>query len=212
MRWPFTLRTVARDDGYIYFDAHIRKLPRNSDGSFNEFDPIFVNSDVDAFRHAYVSGIFTHEYGANAADWFGRLNELFPSSSGNSAGEDNMDLWNNAVGRKYAKKFKKSEDLLKGLHEALKKGELIVSPDDTRVYEGASHTDLDTTHPVIVLGESQSGRNEFFYDFADGKVLDRSEFVNLIKGGKYPGYLIRNINDVETPISKPNHSEADNLS
>ena len=37
---------------------------------------VFQHNDVDAFRHAYVSGVFTQEYGENAAEVFGRLNEF----------------------------------------------------------------------------------------------------------------------------------------
>ncbi len=54
---PDLLKDEACLEGYEYFDAHIRKLPRKPDGTFNESNSIFVNSDVDAFRHAYVSAI-----------------------------------------------------------------------------------------------------------------------------------------------------------
>lgn len=212
MRWPFTLKTEARDEGYEYFDANIRKLPRKPDGSFNEFDPLYLNTDVDAFRHAYVSGVFTQEYGADVADLFGRLNEFSTAMSpGASPGEKNMDLWNNAVGRKYGQKFKTRKDLLKAIDDALKNGELIISPEDGRVYEGASHTTIDPSTPVIVLKENETGRNEFYYDFAKQKGLSREEFVALIHSGEYPGYSIRQVNGVATPVSKPNRSTADNL-
>ncbi len=60
--WPSNLRDEAKIEGYLYFDKYIRKLPKNPDGSINEFSPRFADNDVDAFRHAYVSGVFTQEY------------------------------------------------------------------------------------------------------------------------------------------------------
>jgi hypothetical protein len=120
---PFSLRTEAKNEAYRYFDSNIRSLPKNSDGTFNEFAPGYHNNDVDAFRHAYVSGVFTQEYNANAADIFGRLNELFPTSSPtlDPAGQ-NMDLWNNSVGRKYGRKIEDRVKLLDQLNKALKNG------------------------------------------------------------------------------------------
>ena len=47
---PDLLKKEACLEGYRYFDSNIRPLPRNSDGSFQESNSIFVNSDVDAFR------------------------------------------------------------------------------------------------------------------------------------------------------------------
>lgn len=114
LKSPFTLRAEAKAEIYQLIDKHIRKLPKNEDGTINEFAPGFLDNDVDALRHAYVSGIFTLEYGEKAADMFGRLNELVPSanSSVNSAGGKNMDLWNNEVGRKYGKKNKKQKSII----------------------------------------------------------------------------------------------------
>lgn len=57
----------------------------------------FVNNDVDAFRHAYVSGRYTQEYGSRAADILGIINEFSSTLSPGSgvAEEQNMDVWNN---------------------------------------------------------------------------------------------------------------------
>ena len=68
----------AKLEAYRYFDKNIRKLPKTSDGSFDETKPGFSNNDVDAFRHAYVSGVITIEYSSMTADILGRLNELVP--------------------------------------------------------------------------------------------------------------------------------------
>ncbi len=59
--WPPNLRDEAKIEGYLYFDKHIRKLPKNPDGSINEFAPEFADNNVDAFRRTYVSDIFTQD-------------------------------------------------------------------------------------------------------------------------------------------------------
>ena len=129
MKWnPFSLRDEAKKEAYKLIDKHLRKLPKNQDGTINELADGFIDNDVDALRHSYTSGVFTQEYSETAADVFGRLNESFPGggvSSSNSENSTNMDLWNNDVGRKYGKKAKTRKELFKNLIKALKNGELI---------------------------------------------------------------------------------------
>ncbi|MCM2324123.1 MAG: hypothetical protein NDJ90_12755 [Oligoflexia bacterium] len=69
---PFDpLKTEARDEAYVYFDQHIRPLPKGKDGRIDPLKPGFDDNDVDAFRHAYVSGVFTQEYGEQAVNLIG---------------------------------------------------------------------------------------------------------------------------------------------
>lgn len=76
-----------------------------------------------------------------------------------------MDLWNNAVGRKYGKKAKNRKELFKNLLKALKKEELIIDPDtDERKYVGASEINGNMTGVVIVLDENKNGKNRIFFD------------------------------------------------
>jgi hypothetical protein len=59
---------------------------------------------------------FLPKYGEAAADIFGRLNEVWISdlySNSKDPRSLNMDLWNNAVGRKYGKKSQSRESLIK---------------------------------------------------------------------------------------------------
>lgn len=213
MKLPWILKDDARDEAYAYFDENISRLPRNPDGSFDISDPVFVDSDVDAFRHAYVSGVFTMEYGSTTAEFFGNLNEWFSlSGSGRrAAGSDNMDLWNNAIGRQLGSEAESRDGLAKKIEEALVSGTLITTPNDPRRYEGANKRELDPLWPVVVLKESNSGRNEIFCDLISKKVFDREEFVQQIRAKNYPGYTIRRINGVPTPVAKSNRSANDNL-
>ena len=65
------LKDEACQEAYEYFDQNVRKLPRDSNGAFDEFSNEFGDTDVDAFRHAYVSGVFTQKYGESIANILG---------------------------------------------------------------------------------------------------------------------------------------------
>jgi len=41
--------------------------------------------------------------------------------------------------------------------------------------------------------------------------MTRAQFVNSIENGQYPEYHVRVINDVKTPVSNPDKSDANNL-
>ena len=48
---PFEeLMEEARREAYVYFDVHIRRLPRDKDGKMKMFGSGFDDNDVDAFR------------------------------------------------------------------------------------------------------------------------------------------------------------------
>lgn len=119
MKLPTRLKDEARDEAYEYFDQKIRRLPRTPDGVIDVNAPGLIDNDVDAFRHAYVSGVFTQEYNEKAAEVFGQIQEWSPVdvySDQNMPGSRNMDLWNNSVGRIYGLKAEDRESLLKLVH------------------------------------------------------------------------------------------------
>jgi len=209
------VRNEALEEAYFYFDQNIRPLPKLPSGKINPAARGLEDNDVDAFRHAYVSGVFTQVYGETTADVFGRLAELDPASiysNSQNPGSKNMDLWNNAVGRKHGKKTNSRKVLLKRIHEALKKGELITNPVDSRKYKGAKGDPKDSSKPVIAIDKSKSGRNELFYDTNKQIELSREEFIVKIQSGGYPGYTVKNIRGTPTPVSNPDGRKANNLS
>lgn len=55
----FASKSKSEKESYEFFDMHIRKLPKNADGTFDKSTGLFDDNDVDAVRHAYTSGIFT---------------------------------------------------------------------------------------------------------------------------------------------------------
>ena len=168
---PFLdLETETEEEAYSLIDKHLRLLPRNSDGIFNTAFKEFHHNDVDALRHAYVSGVFAMEYNAITSDMLGRLRELFPGNSpaGNLRQQSrarNMDLWNNAVDRRYGKISKTREELFQHLFEALKKGELIIDLSDPRKHpEDTDSKDDNIKERVVVLKENETGENTLFLD------------------------------------------------
>jgi hypothetical protein len=46
----YTLKEEAKIEAYEFIDRNLKKLPRNEDGSFNEFADGFADDDVDALR------------------------------------------------------------------------------------------------------------------------------------------------------------------
>jgi len=162
---PFDLKSEAEQEVYRLIDEKYRQLPKAKDGSIDSSAWGFQDNDVDALRHAYVSGAYAQSYGASTAELLGRLYEYFPglgTSAPNSERSTNMDLWNNAVGRKYGKKVKNRLQLFQELLEALKRGELITDPSDKREYTGLPCLETAPAGTVIVIEKDKKGRNIFF--------------------------------------------------
>lgn len=210
------IKTKAKQEAYEYFDGNIRPLPKKKDGSWDFKTGEFHNNDVDAFQHAYVSGVFTQIYNPAMANTLGQLNELEGDYNRNQPPEEkNMDLWNNQVGRQYGVQTSSQSELLTLLQKALKNGELIITINtnkDTRAYQADDYSSLiDNSKPVIVLEENETGKNELFLDLVRGILLSRAEFVQEIESGNYPGYLVADINNLSTPVSKPDSVLLNNL-
>ena len=211
---PFKLKEQGIIEAYKYFDKHIRKLTRNKNGEIDQFADGLVDNDVDAFRHAYTSGVFTQELGEVQSRIYGYLQELdgnYGSSTADEEASRNMDFWNNDVGIRYGKKTKSREELLELIHKALNNGELIIDLRDSRLYEGQTHYPIDPEKSVIVFEETKTGRNVTFVDLATEAVMTRESFVEKIKSGQYPGYTVASIDRIVTPVSKADSTTANNL-
>lgn len=66
-------------------------------------------------------------------------------------------------------------------------------------------------HRVKVIQENDSGRNERFKDCTNGNEMTRKQFLKEIKKGNYEEYYVRKINGLDTPVSKPDGKENNNL-
>jgi hypothetical protein len=208
----YHLKDEALMDLYTRLDKDLRPMPKKPDGSIDSYGPGLEDNDVDALRHAYISGVYTIEYNEGTAELLGRLNELttFDSQS-TSALSENMDLWNNAVGRFYGKKTKTWDDLYLKLLKALKANELIIDLKDSRKYKGEKSVKRLPKSFVIKIKENKTGEKAEFLDVRKKVVLSKTEFIEAIKKGFYPGYAIRKHHSGEFPYSTRDRFRFNNL-
>lgn len=127
------LKDQAEQEAYTYFDQNIRAFPRDVNGNMIIDSSTAHNNDVDAFRHAYVSGVLTMERGSFVAEILGTGHEFL---NPNPPSETNMDLWNNADGRFVGELATSRADLAQRVHVRLTGGDLITSVSDTRDFTG----------------------------------------------------------------------------
>lgn len=67
---------------------------------------------------------------------------------------------------------------------------------------------------VIVIGKTESGRNNMFQDIDNHHIMSRQELVDRIKNPNsvYNNfYYVRKINGIDTPVSKPDGNKKNNL-
>lgn len=86
------------------------------------------NGAWDAFRHAYVSAEMTRVHGTFTAKVLGDLYEAKGQLGGQPWNEKNMDLWNNAAGRKMGENSHSQLDSARRVKNALDNGSLITDP------------------------------------------------------------------------------------
>lgn len=208
----YQLKEEALLDLYRRLDKDLRPMPKKSDGSIDPYGLGLEDNDVDALRHAFISGVYTLEYNASVAEMLGRLQEFstFDSRSTSSLSE-NMDLWNNSVGRVYGKKAKSWDELYQMLMKSLKEGELIIEPSDKRKYRGDRSIKRQPKSFVIKIKENKTGANTEFLDVRRKLVLTKDEFISAIRLGRYPGYAIRRHTSGEFPYSTRDRFRFNNL-
>jgi hypothetical protein len=203
------LRLDARDELYLLIDKHYRPMPKDGTGKIDPEARGLADNDIDALRHSYVSAVYVIEFSHETAELLGRLNELDPR--GNELKSRNMDLWNNSVGRSYGKKFKRGEELFFGLLKALKDGDLIITPDDSRKYKGAKSINRLPKSFVIKVKENKTGANIEFFDVRNKRMMTKEQFIESIKTGRYPGYAVRKHQSGEFPYSTRDRFSFNNL-
>lgn len=205
----YDLRFDARDEVYEFIEKYYRPLPKNADGTINVRAHGLGDNDIDALRHSYVSAVYVIEYGEEKADLLGRLNELITLERDPKT--ENMDLWNNSVGRFYGKKSKRGKKLFNLLIKALKNNELILDLKDSRKFKGEKMIKRKPKSLVIAIQETKTGANIQYYDLIKKEVFSKEEFLTMIKAGKYPDYTIKMIGDSIVPVSKRDRFKFNNL-
>ena len=207
-----TLMLEARLEVYKFIDSQYKPMPKKADGSFDEYAKGLGNNDIDALRHAYVSGRYTMEFGEETADILGRLNEFKNFNFGTKeVPSENMDLWNNAVERLYGRKAKTGKELFEFLLKALKAGELIIDLKDKRKYKGEKNIKRIPKSFVIKIKETKTRANIEFFDVRKKVLMTKENFISAIKQGKYPGYAVRKHQSGEFPYSTRDRFSFNNL-
>lgn len=110
------------------------------------------NNEADAFKHTFMSADMALKTNVGISKYKGDEHEIEGRTKmGQSAGEENMDRWNNAEGRKIAQKIAKEiknpfvlkayalsgrlEDrIAEEVMKKMRKGDLITHPNDKRRY------------------------------------------------------------------------------
>ena len=208
----YQLKDEALLDLYRRLDKDLRPMPRKPDGSIDPYGIGLEDNDVDAMRHAFISGVYTLEYNTSLSELLGRLQEFSTFDSRSiSALSENMDLWNNALGRAYGKRAKDWDDLYQMLIKALKDGELIIHPSDKRKYRGEKSIKRQPKSFVIKIKENKTGANTEFLDVRKKLVMSKDDFLNAIKEGRYPGYAIKKHYSGEFPYSTRDRFKFNNL-
>jgi hypothetical protein len=208
----YHLKDKALMNLYKRLDKDLRPMPKKSDGSIDLYGLGLEDNDVDALRHAFISGVYTIEYNEGIAELLGRLNEFttFDSQS-TSAQSENMDLWNNDIGRSYGKKVKTWDELYLQLMKALKTNELIIDLNDSRKYEGEKRIKRMPKSFVIKIKENKTGANTEFLDVRKKVVMSKTDFIVAIREGKYPGFAVRKHQSGEYPYSTRDRFSFNNL-
>jgi len=208
----YHLKDEALMDLYKRLDKDLRPIPKKPDGSIDPYGLGLEDNDIDALRHAYISGVYTIEYNAGTAEKMGRLNELTSfNSQSTSVLSENMDFWNNAIGRSYGKRSKNWDELYLKLMKALKAGELIIDLEDARKYKGEKSIKRLPKSFVIKIKESKTGANTEFLDIRKKMVMSKEQFIEAIRAGRYPGYAVRKHHSGEFPYSTRDRFSFNNL-
>lgn len=130
------------------------------------------NNEADAFKHAFGSAYMSIKYSIPFAKMAGNIHEN--QTPNNPLGEENMDKWNNRVGRLIGKEIKKEyksklknmtqkeiDDIIaQKIVQRMNKGKLITSPTDKRKFTGfASEIPQDKMFTAEEIGNMS--RDEF---------------------------------------------------
>lgn len=135
-----------------YINSQTKKYQKIYGFEIGEGEHDTWNNEADAFKHTFMSADMTLKTYAGLSKKIGDMHEEKGNrKTGQSAGEENMDKWNNQQGRQIGEKIAKEignpakvkiksikgelEDrIAKEVMHKMKKGDLITHPGDKRKY------------------------------------------------------------------------------
>lgn len=162
------------------------------------------NNEADAFKHTFMQWALTYFVSEEFAKRKGDEHEA--QNIGNPAGERNMDLWNNAIGRELAKEMKNNSRLCildishvqdiaaQKIYEKMQNGELITNPNDKRKFENMEIERLSDTDKVYSREEFEAlddktkskVRENYFGQIIENnwKIPSKADLDNQVKSGE----------------------------
>ncbi len=154
------------------------------------------NNEADAFKHAFMQAIGTLRYSKPAAQFMAWRHE----QNGNQdykqpKGEENMDTWNNKVGREIADEVRKIkgnfggkltekqiEDIVAAkIMERMKRGDLITHPSDKRNhkdYDKYMKKDRSTGYAANII-DNKNEQEKAYYALEDVGKMSTEEFSSV---------------------------------
>ncbi len=166
------------------------------------------NNEADAFKHAYMSWFLSWYQGDKVSKKLGDLHEKETPNAPDS--ERNMDLWNNAIGRKIAYEMKwrvgddyellgdewASETASRMIWEKMQQGELITDPyNDKRKFENMEFERLKESDKV----------------FSQDEFKNFDEKMKSLRMNSYMDYVINNDWEVPSKSNLDKHVQSGNL-
>lgn len=138
------------------------------------------NNEADAFKHTFAAVETALRYNAGLTKLAGDYHERQGRREmGQTQGEENMDKWNNAEGRKIAQKIAKQAkslaqlklDVWNGKYDDLiaeevmkkmRKGDLITHPNDNRKYKDTKSASQKVAHNILhTFDEAKTASQKF---------------------------------------------------
>ena len=164
------------------------------------------NNEADAFKHAYMQYWLAFRTSSSIAKKLGDEHEF--DLKGNPSNEQNMDLWNNQIGRELAEemseKFGRDIEVYtldwfdeydtKKIVEKIRNGELITNPNDKRRYkdmelERLTHNDKIYSKEEYegLVGEEKDKAVKNFIDYVidhDWKIPTKADLDKKVQSGE----------------------------
>ena len=152
------------------------------------------NNEADAFKHTFMQARLTVQYNNSMAKAAGNFHEIDGNlRKGQTKGEENMDLWNNNIGRQIGKEIREEMDHERKIYtkeevddliaakvmQRMRNGDLITHPDDPRKFKTATEKfndeirekwrNLQQTRNSRIQNRTNNGKKTSASGTTDGK-------------------------------------------
>ena len=176
-----------RKEFNAYIDAKTKAYQKKYGFEIGTGDHATWNNEADAFKHTFMQAILQFDLDSISSNILGFGHEF--ESKLQPQDESNMDLWNNEIGRDIGKKIKKQtmlkkkseypkekiEDMIaEEIMKKMKKGDLITSPKDKRIYNVGPFSVYNISKHM-----KKFGITGFASNIPDGKIFTAEEIGQM---------------------------------